>query len=87
MRSIVLASLTAFIVGLATPMLAPDQALAAPASHSMRAMRAMMAEMKAKDPQGFAACEQLARQRGYSIADFGMSVMMFIDGCISGRFR
>jgi hypothetical protein len=39
------------------------------------------------DPQGYAACEQLARTRGYNPADLGMAEMMFIDGCLAGKFR
>ena len=66
----------------------PAPAMAAPQGHSMRAMRTMMADMKAKDPQGYAACEALARQRGYSTSgDLGTSTMMFIDGCLSGKQR
>jgi hypothetical protein len=88
MRSITLAMITTLTFGLATPVLAPDRALAAPAQHNMRAMRAMMVDMKANNPQGFSACEQLARQRGYNMAsDLRWSWMMFIDGCMAGRFR
>jgi hypothetical protein len=88
MRYVILAILTAFTLGLAVPVLAPDRALAAPSSHSMRAMRTMMADMKAKDPAGYAACEQLARSRGYNINDQMMrDAYMFIEGCMSGKFR
>jgi hypothetical protein len=51
-------------------------------------MQARMNEMKAKDPQGFAACQTLATSRGYRLgqSDYeGQAAMMFIEGCLMGR--
>ena len=88
MRTIIPAIAAVCMLSFAAVVLVPAQAMAAPKGHSMRAMRTMMADMKAKDPQGYAACEALARQRGYSTSgDLGTSTMTFIDGCLSGKQR
>ena len=89
MRTLGLAlTAAAFGLAVAAPVLTPQAALAAPKGHSMRDMRATIADMKAKDTQGYAACEQLARSRGYIVNDqMQRDVMMFIDGCMSDRFR
>jgi hypothetical protein len=88
MRTIVHAITTAITLGAAAAMLASTPVLAAP---SAKSMRAMMNEMKAKDPQSFAACMALARQRGYLGGDTGEGMntgqMMFIDGCLMGKQR
>ena len=49
-----------------------------------------MDEMKAKDPQGFGACQTLASQRGYRTTqtDYeAQALMNFISGCLMGRQR
>jgi hypothetical protein len=71
----------------AAAMLASSPTLAAPNGKSMRAM---MAEMKAKDPQSFEACSTLARSRGYggeTGSAMNTGVMMFIEGCMMGKQR
>ena len=75
----------AITLGVAAAMLASTPSLAAPKA---KGMRAMMTEMKAKDPQSFGACQALAKQRGYR-TDEGMEtgVMMFIEGCMMGKQR
>ena len=84
MRTIILAVAVAFTFSFATAVLTPGSVLAAPKAKSGRAM---MADMKAKDPQSFAACEALARQRGFSEGDLGTPKMMFIDGCMMAKQR
>jgi hypothetical protein len=83
MRKIVVAITTAITFGVAGAMLVSNPALAAP----KKSMRAMMAEMKAKDPQSFAACQDLARDRGYRGGEVqsSPSVMMFVEGCMMGK--
>src|SRR5262245_29438721 len=68
MRTLSLAVAAAVAFGLAAPLFTSGAAQAAPSS-SLQAMRAKMTEMKAKDPQGYAACVQLARTRGYQLHD------------------
>jgi len=84
MRTIIHTVAAALTLCFAAAVVSPSVVLAAPKAKSMRAK---MAEMKAKDPQSFAACEALARQRGFSTGDLGTSLMMFIDGCIMGKQR
>jgi hypothetical protein len=79
MRLIALSLAAAFIIAAAgTP------ALAAPKG---KGMKAQMAEMKAKDPTSYAACEALARQRGHRIETENSALMNFIDGCMMGKQR
>jgi hypothetical protein len=82
MRPIMRTMTTVLALSFAAVALTPAPVLAA-----SKGMRAKMMEMKAKDPQSYAACESLARQRGYSIADLGNSVMMFIEGCMMAKSR
>jgi hypothetical protein len=47
-----------------------------------------MAAMKAKDAKSYAACLALAVKRGFSSdPETDDGVMMFVDGCMSGRQR
>ena len=53
---------------------------------SKKSVRTHMAEMKAKDPQNYAACTGLAEQRGFRAdTETPSGLMMFIDGCIMGK--
>jgi hypothetical protein len=63
-------------------------ALTSSAFAQTKSMQQKMDEMKAKDPQGYAACANIATQRGYRLGqpDYeGQAVMMFIEGCLMGR--
>ena len=84
MRATALAITALVVVGIATPVLAAQGA-------RMTQMKSKMAEMRAKDPQGFAACQALAASRGYRIAQPNgyeyMTVVTFIDGCLMGKQR
>lgn len=77
MRTVVLAISSVLMLGAVTPVLAAKT----------KAMDPHMAAMKAKDPQGFQACAELARQRGFmqDETDHNRGLVMFIDGCIMGR--
>jgi hypothetical protein len=64
------------------------------AQSQKRSVSEMMSEMKAKHGQTFNDCLNLATSRGFrlsgtSSSDDGedMAVMMFIDGCITGKQR
>jgi hypothetical protein len=83
MRPMVVAVTAVVTMSVAGAVLAPSSVLAAP----KQSMRTQMEAMRAKDPQSFAACEMLARQRGLSTADLGNNLMMFIDGCMMGKQR
>jgi hypothetical protein len=76
MRAVVLAISSVLMLGAATPVLAAK----------VKAMDPHMAAMKAKDPQSFQACADLARQRGFmqDETDHNRGLIMFIDGCITG---
>ena len=63
-------------------------ALTSSAFAQQKSLQARMDEMKAKDPQGFSACQTIATQRGYRVGqpDYeGQAAMMFIEGCLMGR--
>ncbi len=96
MRTIFLAITTVLTVGFATAALTAG--FATPASAAAKSMRSkmatMMAEMKAKDPQSFAACLDLARQRGYTTQDIAAressenmstNAYRFLEGCMMGK--
>jgi len=78
---ILTAAITAVIaIGIATPSFAATK----------KSVRTHMAEMKAKDPQGYATCMALANQRGFrydseAAAAGSTGIMMFIDGCLMGK--
>ena len=83
MRAIILAVTGIVAVGLTAP---------AHAAMSMRTIHQHMADMKAKDPAGFDACQSLASSRGYRIAQQSgayeaKALMDFISGCVMGRQR
>ena len=59
MRTIIPAIAAVCTLSFAAVVLVPAPAMSAPQGHSMRAMRTMMADMKAKDPQGYAARQDL----------------------------
>jgi hypothetical protein len=85
MRPMFVAIAAIITMSFAGAALAPSPALAA---SKMKMMRAKMDEMRAKDPQSFAACQTLARQRGFNADDpsnGGNGLMMFIDGCMMGK--
>jgi hypothetical protein len=79
MRALVLAVTAVVAVGFATP------------GFAQKSAHAQMEEMKAKDPQGFSACQSLASQRGYRLGqqdDYeAQALMNFISGCLMGRQR
>jgi hypothetical protein len=78
MRAIILAATAVVTVALTS------------SAFAQKTVQQQMDEMKAKDPQGFAACQALATSRGYRIGqpDYeGQAVMMFIEGCLMGRGR
>jgi len=96
MRTIFLAITTVLTVGFATAAL--TSGFATPASAAAKGARskmaAMMAEMKAKDPQSYAACLDLARQRGYtaqevtsreSSENMSANAYRFLEGCMMGK--
>ena len=84
MRATLFGLVALLVSGIAIPV------LAAP-SGRMTAMKSKMAEMQARDPQGFASCQALAASGGYRIAkpnDYEYVVVVsFIDGCLMGKQR
>ena len=88
MRSIFLA-ITVLTVGFATAVLGVGLAAPASAATMSKSTQTKMAEMKAKDPQSYAACEDLARQRGFAGGSTAeqSGVFAFIDGCMMGKQR
>ena len=84
MRATLFGLVALLVSGIAVPV------LAAP-SGRISAVKSRMAEMHARDPQGFAACQALAASRGYRIAqpnDYEYVVVAsFIDGCLMGKQR
>src|SRR5436305_10618795 len=89
MRSIFLAITTVLTVSFATAVLGVGFAAPASAATMSKNTQAKMAEMKAKDPQSYAACEDLARQRGFAAGSTAerSGVFAFIDGCMMGKQR
>jgi hypothetical protein len=78
MRTLTAAIAAVLAIGIATPSFAAAK----------KSVRTQMAEMKAKDPQNYAACMALASQRGFrSDSETSSGLMMFIDGCIMGKQR
>jgi hypothetical protein len=79
MRAIILAIAATVAVGAISPALAQGHT------------RATMEAMKAKDPQGYSACQTLASSRGYRVGQSNdyenQALMSFIEGCMMGRVR
>jgi hypothetical protein len=76
MRTLTAVIAAVLAVGIATPSFAATK----------KSVRTHMAEMKAKDPQNYSACTALAEQRGFRAdTETPSGLMMFIDGCITGK--
>ena len=78
MRAIILAITAVVAVSFAAPV------------QAQKSVHQQMEEMKAKDPRGFNACQNLASSRGYRLGqqDYeGKALMDFITGCLMGRHR
>ena len=83
MRSII----SVLAAALAVSLVAPTTSFAAPAKLTPAQKRE--AQDRAKNPQSFDACVQLALQRGFSVneTEYRADARNFVKGCMQGKIR